>query len=52
LVPSDELEEVKATVGDDLEVVAVDTLAEALDALGSLGGNARSLVGTDGASSP
>ena len=33
LVPSDELEEVKAAVGDDLEVIAVDTLAEALEAL-------------------
>jgi PDZ domain-containing protein len=46
LVPSDELEEVRATVGDDLQVIAVDTLAEALDALDSLGGNAGSLAGT------
>jgi PDZ domain-containing protein len=45
LVPSDELDEVRATVGGDLEVVAVDTLAEALEALGSLGGNAGSLTG-------
>ncbi|MGH9276045.1 MAG: YlbL family protein [Acidimicrobiales bacterium] len=52
LVPTDELEEVKATIGDDLEVIAVDTLAEALDALDSLGGNARSLMGADGVSSP
>ena len=45
LVPSDELEEVQATVGDDLQVIAVDTLAEALEALGSLGGNVGSLEG-------
>lgn len=47
LVPSEELEEVRATVGEDLEVIAVDTIGEALDALDSLGGNARSLVGAD-----
>ena len=45
LVPLDELEEVRATVGDDLQVIAVDTLAAALDALDSLGGNAGSLDG-------
>ena len=45
LVPSDELAEVQAAVGDDLRVLAVDTLAEALDALDSLGGNAGSLAG-------
>jgi PDZ domain-containing secreted protein len=43
LVPSDEYELVEATVGGDLEVIAVDTLEEALDALESLGGNAASL---------
>ncbi|MGQ0830970.1 MAG: YlbL family protein [Microthrixaceae bacterium] len=43
LVPSDELAEVRATVGDDLRVIPVDTLAEALEALASLGGNAGSL---------
>jgi PDZ domain-containing protein len=43
LVPSDEFDEVERAVGDDLEVIAVDTLDEALDALASLGGNARSL---------
>jgi PDZ domain-containing protein len=43
LVPSDEFEEVQKAVGDDLQVIAVDTLDEALDALASLGGNARSL---------
>lgn len=44
LVPSDEVEEVREAVGDDLEVIAVDTLAEALAALESLGGNAGSLL--------
>jgi PDZ domain-containing protein len=52
LVPTDELDDVKAAIGDDLEVIAVDTLAQALDALASLGGNARSLVGAEGAASP
>jgi len=49
LVPTDELAEVQATVGDDLEVIAVDTLAQALEALDSLGGNAGSLVAAGGA---
>lgn len=44
LVPTDELDEVQATVGGDLVVIAVDTLAQALDALDSLGGNAGSLA--------
>ncbi|MFZ6003954.1 MAG: PDZ domain-containing protein [Actinomycetota bacterium] len=47
LVPSDELEDVRAAVGDGLRVLAVDTLAEALDALDSLGGNAGSLAAGD-----
>jgi PDZ domain-containing protein len=51
LVPSDELEEVRTMVGDDLEVIAVDTLAEALDALDSLGGNAGALAGASRATS-
>ena len=51
LVPSDELDEVEATVGDDLQVIAVDTLAEALEALGSLGGNVGSLEGAAAAGS-
>jgi Lon-like protease len=51
LVPSDELEEVQAVVGDDLEVIAVDTLAEALAALDSLGGNAGSLAGASSTAS-
>lgn len=44
LVPSEELEEVREAVGDDVEVIAVDSLAEALEALESLGGNAGSLL--------
>lgn len=44
VVPSAEADEVRAAVGDDLTVIPVDTLGEALDALGSLGGNAGSLV--------
>ncbi len=43
LVPSAELAEVQEAVGDNLQVIAVDTLAEALEALDSLGGNAGSL---------
>jgi PDZ domain-containing protein len=43
LVPSDEHEAVEAAIGDDVEVIAVDTLQEALDALDSLGGNVASL---------
>jgi PDZ domain-containing protein len=43
LVPTDEVEEVEEAVGDDLQVIAVDTLAEALAALESLGGNVGSL---------
>lgn len=52
LVPSDELEDVRATIGDDLKVIAVDTLTEALDALDSLGGNAGSLAGAGDATGP
>ena len=52
LVPSDELEEVRATVGDDLQVIAVDTLAQALEALGSLGGDVGALEGAANAGSP
>lgn len=51
LVPSAELDEVTATVGDDLRVIAVDTLSQALDALGSLGGNAAALAGASSATS-
>jgi len=45
LVPPAELDEVRATIGDDLTVIGVGTLAEALEALESLGGNAGSLAG-------
>jgi PDZ domain-containing protein len=44
LVPTDELEEVREAVGDDVEVIAVDTLDDALEALAGLGGNAGSLL--------
>ncbi len=44
LVPSDEFDEVREAVGNDLRVIAVDTLGEAMAALSALGGNARSLA--------
>lgn len=44
LVPPDELADVQAAVGGDLRVIGVGTLAEALDALDSLGGDAGSLA--------
>lgn len=43
LVPPDELDEVREAIGDDVEVIAVGSLDEALEALGSLGGNSASL---------
>jgi Lon-like protease len=43
IVPEGIAEEVSARVGDDLEVIGVGTLDEALDALASLGGNALAL---------
>ncbi len=43
LVPSDDYEDAVAHAGDDLEVVAVDTIDEALDALGDHGGNTDDL---------
>lgn len=39
LVPSKEFQEAEERAGDALEVIAVDTLADALDALASLGGS-------------
>jgi len=48
LVPSDEFEVVKATVGDDLDVIAVDTLEEALAALVELGGDPIPAAGATG----
>jgi PDZ domain-containing protein len=44
LVPSVEYEQAAAEAGDDLTVVAVDTLDEALAALDELGGNALELT--------
>jgi PDZ domain-containing protein len=44
LVPADELEEVREAVGDDVQVVAVDTLEEALEALQSLGGDTGTIL--------
>jgi PDZ domain-containing protein len=52
LVPSDELEEVEAVIGDDLRVIAVDTLAEALEALESLGGDVAALGAAGTAAAP
>ncbi|MEQ1788760.1 MAG: S16 family serine protease [Acidimicrobiales bacterium] len=51
LVPSEELDEVREAVGDAVEVIAVDTLVEALEALDSLGGNAGSLLARVGTAS-
>jgi PDZ domain-containing protein len=52
LVPSAEVEEVRAAVGDDLEVIGVDTLAGALEALDALGGDAGSLSAAGAGSTP
>jgi Lon-like protease len=43
LVPTADYEDAVAHAGDDLEVVAVDTIDEALDALGEHGGNVDDL---------
>jgi PDZ domain-containing protein len=43
LVPAGEYEIAKARAGDDLTVIKVSTLQEALDALGSLGGDLSAL---------
>ncbi len=43
LVPSAEFDEVEARVGDEVEVVAVDSLDEALAALAALGGDIEAL---------
>lgn len=43
LVPSAELDEVRAVAGGDLRVIGVDTLTEALEALESLGGEVPGL---------
>jgi Lon-like protease len=52
IVPSGEVAEVREAIGDDLVVIGVDTLAEALEALDSLGGNAGSLLGARAGSTP
>lgn len=52
IVPLDEVAEVRAAVGSDLDVIGVDTLAAALDALDSLGGNAGSLERSGGGGVP
>lgn len=44
LVPTSEFELVRAAVGDDVQVIAVDTLEEALAALIELGGTPAELV--------
>ncbi len=43
LVPPAEFDEVEARIGDDVEVVAVDSLDEALAALATLGGDIEAL---------
>ena len=43
LVPAGEYEVAKARAGDGLTVIKVSTLQEALDALGSLGGDLTAL---------
>lgn len=52
LVPMLEVEEIKAAAGDDLQVIGVGTLEDALEALDSLGGNAGSLLAGAGTASP
>lgn len=44
LVPPKEFEEAKAHAGDDLEIIAVASLDEALAALGRLGGDVQALA--------
>jgi len=50
IVPAAEADEAQAYAGDELRIVGVQTLADALAALGSLGGNALALptLGQDG----
>ena len=43
LVPAGEEDQAREKVGDDLEIIPVETLQDALDALAELGGNARDL---------
>ena len=51
LVPESEVDEIREAAGDDLKVIGVGTLEDALDALDSLGGNAGSLLAGAGAAS-
>ncbi|OWY61490.1 hypothetical protein B7486_63515, partial [cyanobacterium TDX16] len=52
LVPPDELAEAQAAAGDDLEVVAVSTLDEALEALGEHGGDVDAVSESDICAAP
>jgi len=52
LVPLAEVDEVREAVGDDVEVIGVGTLEDALEALDTLGGNAGSLLAGASAVSP
>jgi Lon-like protease len=52
LVPEAEVAEVREAVGDDVEVIGVSTLEDALEALESLGGNAGTLLAGAGVASP
>lgn len=52
LVPTAEVAEVREAIGDDVEVIGVDTLEDALEALDSLGGNAGSLLAGASAVAP
>jgi hypothetical protein len=47
IVPSAELEIARRFAGDDLQVVAADTLEEALAALAEVGGNGLALPDLD-----
>ena len=48
LVPSAELDEVAERAGDNLQVIPVDTLQDALDALASLGGSGFEIAAAPG----
>lgn len=52
LVPMAEVEAVREAVGEDVEVIGVGTLEDALRALDSLGGNAGTLLAGASAASP
>lgn len=48
LVPSSEVDAVRARAGDNLQVIPVDTLEEALEALSSLGGSGFEIAAAPG----